>query len=111
MISISDFLDAVTTFALQGRRPNLRQEECIKHPLSSGPMIVAGPGSAKTTVLRRGAEIWLARRKTHCPGEPTLRHPCPIRDLCEFRRVTKRVLLDQWLQFNDSRRETLSFVQ
>ena len=51
MISISEFLDAVTTVALQGRRPNIRQEECIKHPLSSGLMIVAGPGSGKTTVL------------------------------------------------------------
>ena len=51
MISISEFLDAVTTVALQGRRPNIRQEECIEHPLSSGLMIVAGPGSGKTTVL------------------------------------------------------------
>jgi DNA helicase-2/ATP-dependent DNA helicase PcrA len=51
MISADEFLTAITNVVLAGRRPNGRQAECIGHPLSPALMIVAGPGSGKTTVL------------------------------------------------------------
>lgn len=51
MISADEFLNAITNVVLSGRRPNDRQAECIGHPLSPALMIVAGPGSGKTTVL------------------------------------------------------------
>ena len=51
MISADEFLSAVTNIVLAGRPPNDRQADCIGHPLSPPLMIVAGPGSGKTTVL------------------------------------------------------------
>jgi DNA helicase II / ATP-dependent DNA helicase PcrA len=51
MISEKEFIDGVTSQVLNGIPPNGRQEECIKFPLSPDLMIIAGPGSGKTTVL------------------------------------------------------------
>ena len=51
MPTASEFLDAVTTLVLEGRRPNEHQSACIEHPISPALMIIAGPGSGKTTVL------------------------------------------------------------
>jgi DNA helicase-2/ATP-dependent DNA helicase PcrA len=51
MISLTEFIGAVIGVALQGRQPNDRQRECIEHPLAPALVIVAGPGSGKTTVL------------------------------------------------------------
>lgn len=51
MITAAEFLDAVTELVLDRRRPNNHQVICIEHPLSPALMIVAGPGSGKTTVL------------------------------------------------------------
>ncbi len=50
MITNKEYLDAVTQ-ALSGRRPNDDQCKCICHDLNPDLMIVAGPGSGKTTVL------------------------------------------------------------
>jgi DNA helicase-2/ATP-dependent DNA helicase PcrA len=49
MISIEEFLEAVRTTL--GRHLNKPQCECIEHSLNPALMIVAGPGSGKTTVL------------------------------------------------------------
>ncbi|HEY4211622.1 MAG TPA: ATP-dependent helicase [Steroidobacteraceae bacterium] len=51
MITAPEFLDAITELVLDKRRPNHHQVVCIEHPLSPALMIVAGPGSGKTTVL------------------------------------------------------------
>src|ERR1700733_2993500 len=51
MITASEFLDAITELVRDKRRPNNHQVLCIEHPLSPPLMIVAGPGSGKTTVL------------------------------------------------------------
>lgn len=51
MVTSAEFLDAVTERVLDRRRPNNHQVVCIEHPLSPALMIVAGPGSGKTTVL------------------------------------------------------------
>jgi DNA helicase II / ATP-dependent DNA helicase PcrA len=51
MITAPEFVDAVTELALDRRRPNDHQVACVEHPLSPALMIVAGPGSGKTTVL------------------------------------------------------------
>lgn len=51
MISLTEFLGAVIGVVLQGRQPNDRQRECIEHALTPALVIVAGPGSGKTTVL------------------------------------------------------------
>jgi DNA helicase-2/ATP-dependent DNA helicase PcrA len=51
MITPKVFVEAVTTRVLDGRRPNDNQVACIEHPLSPDLMIIAGPGSGKTTVL------------------------------------------------------------
>lgn len=51
MVAPDKFLDAVTRVVLSGQRPNHHQVACISHPLSPDLMIVAGPGSGKTTVL------------------------------------------------------------
>lgn len=50
-ITVTEFLDAITELVLDKRRPNSDQRACIEHPLSPPLMIVAGPGSGKTTVL------------------------------------------------------------
>lgn len=49
MISLNELEEAVTT--VLGRVLNPPQEECVRHPQSPALMIVAGPGSGKTTVL------------------------------------------------------------
>lgn len=49
MISINDFLDAVRL--VLSRQLNAPQLECVRHPEAPSLMIVAGPGSGKTTVL------------------------------------------------------------
>lgn len=52
MISETEFMDAVTRVVLSpGSPPNPEQEKSISHLLSPDLMIVAGPGSGKTTVL------------------------------------------------------------
>jgi len=51
MIAQKEFIDGITSQVLNGVPPNSRQQECIKFPLSPDLMIVAGPGSGKTTVL------------------------------------------------------------
>ena len=51
MLDASEFIDAVTKIVLGGTRPNDYQVECISHDKSPDLMIVAGPGSGKTTVL------------------------------------------------------------
>lgn len=49
MISIDDFGLAVRQ--VLGRDLNAPQQECVQHPIQPALMIVAGPGSGKTTVL------------------------------------------------------------
>lgn len=51
MIQTSEYLDAVTDKVLGGRPPNDYQRKCICHDLEPDLMIVAGPGTGKTTVL------------------------------------------------------------
>lgn len=51
MIAEKEFVAGVTSQILSGVPPNDRQLECIQFPLSPDLMIVAGPGSGKTTVL------------------------------------------------------------
>lgn len=51
MIAADEFLEAVTKLVLGGQVPNKHQASCISHPPSPDLMIVAGPGSGKTTVL------------------------------------------------------------
>lgn len=49
MVTIEAFLHAVEHQL--GRKLNPPQNSCVTHPISSALMIVAGPGSGKTTVL------------------------------------------------------------
>lgn len=52
MVSETEFIDAVTRIVLSaGSPPNPQQEGSITHSLTPDLMIVAGPGSGKTTVL------------------------------------------------------------
>ena len=53
MIELSEFIPLVRTAIprFQQYPPNPRQETCIQHPINEPLMIVAGPGSGKTTVL------------------------------------------------------------
>src|ERR1700722_10625528 len=51
MIAQKEFIDGITSQVLNGIPPNARQLECIEFPLTPDLMIVAGPGSGKTTVL------------------------------------------------------------
>lgn len=51
MINAVEFIDAVTEIVLGKKRPNDGQVNCISHECSPDLMIVAGPGSGKTTVL------------------------------------------------------------
>jgi DNA helicase II / ATP-dependent DNA helicase PcrA len=51
MISIDAFLAAVTAPAILDKKLNAEQLDSVKHGLSPALMIVAGPGSGKTTVL------------------------------------------------------------
>lgn len=51
MITNDQYLDAVTKLVLNGRRPNKEQCDCICRDLAPDLMIVAGPGTGKTTVL------------------------------------------------------------
>ena len=51
MITASEYIDALAKIVLGGRHPNSHQTSCLEHPLTPDLMIVAGPGSGKTTVL------------------------------------------------------------
>ena len=53
MIALNDFVSLVRSAIpqFQTSPPNQNQEECIIHPAETPLMIVAGPGSGKTTVL------------------------------------------------------------
>lgn len=51
MIDEKEFIEGITAEVLNGVPPNDRQRECILFPTSPDLMIVAGPGSGKTTVL------------------------------------------------------------
>jgi DNA helicase-2/ATP-dependent DNA helicase PcrA len=51
MITNDQFIDAVTSLVLNNTKPNADQCDCISHPLSPDLMIIAGPGTGKTTVL------------------------------------------------------------
>jgi DNA helicase-2/ATP-dependent DNA helicase PcrA len=51
MISSDEYIQAVTQLVLAGNRPNKEQLRSIQHPMAPDLMIVAGPGSGKTTVL------------------------------------------------------------
>ncbi|CAG9261475.1 DNA helicase [Paraburkholderia unamae] len=51
MITASEYIDALAKVVLGGRRPNSHQTNCLAHPPTPDLMIVAGPGSGKTTVL------------------------------------------------------------
>lgn len=51
MITASEYIDALAKIVLGGRPPNSHQASCLSHPLAPDLMIVAGPGSGKTTVL------------------------------------------------------------
>jgi DNA helicase-2/ATP-dependent DNA helicase PcrA len=51
MIPIQDFLTAVRSKTVLDRKLNEPQERSVRHPLQPALMLVAGPGSGKTTVL------------------------------------------------------------
>jgi DNA helicase II / ATP-dependent DNA helicase PcrA len=51
MISIQQFLEAVTSEDVLGKQLNTEQRSAITHGLDDSLMLVAGPGSGKTTVL------------------------------------------------------------
>ena len=51
MITASEYIDALAKIVLGGTPPNSHQTSCLSHPLAPDLMIVAGPGSGKTTVL------------------------------------------------------------
>lgn len=51
MVTVSQFREAISQLILSGRPPNDHQQACIEHALEPALMIVAGPGSGKTTVL------------------------------------------------------------
>jgi len=51
MITNEQYLEAVTDLVLKGTRPNDNQCSCICQHLTPDLMIVAGPGTGKTTVL------------------------------------------------------------
>lgn len=51
MINISDYLSAVYDPNILGKELNSEQENCVSHLKTPALMIVAGPGSGKTTVL------------------------------------------------------------
>lgn len=51
MIAAPEYIDALARIVLAGRPPNSPQMNCLTHPHAPDLMIVAGPGSGKTTVL------------------------------------------------------------
>lgn len=50
-MTFEEFVDLVGRTPGIGRRPNLEQQECLRSDPATPTMIVAGPGSGKTTVL------------------------------------------------------------
>jgi DNA helicase II / ATP-dependent DNA helicase PcrA len=48
-LSVDEFIEAIDKTL--GRPLNARQLDCVRHPMPDALMIVAGPGSGKTTVL------------------------------------------------------------
>lgn len=51
MISIDNFMAAAVNPSVLGKQLNDKQQEAVRHPRDPALMIVAGPGSGKTTVL------------------------------------------------------------
>src|SRR4051812_33216983 len=50
-VTFDEFVDLVSRTPGIGRRPNLEQQACLRSDPAIPTMIVAGPGSGKTTVL------------------------------------------------------------